>query len=755
MADIARLEIIIDAQKARRDVAALKAELTALGTVTTQVSVQSQASFKNMEGLLNQIRISVNSLNSAYQTQSTRINTIGASASRLPGILAAAFSVDRIFAFGKASLQAAIDFERIQNVLTLVTGSAQEARQQFQFLREQSDRIGIVFRSSATEFSKFEAAARGTGITTKQLKETFVTVAEAGRRFGLTASDQSRIFLALEQMISKGVVSMEELRRQLGDALPGAFQIASRAMGMTGAEFNKLVASGSLMTKDFLGPFTKELAKMAPAGETVASTAAEINRLKNAWDRFLASNGIATPVRFAARAGTSILEAFSPVEERRRELADIQRKMEMDSEADKVLTSQQKRGMDTYDFSSFYQIRAEQEMARREQARSGFAQGFHGLEGSIGGYNIMSLFAGEKDPTAQQTKKYNRLVRDLSDEGLDEKNTIIASYKAQEEAVKEMGLTWRQEADAIQKVNEARDRRLSKFDSDLALKKESEAAKEMTANFLKAQEASERFFIEGIGDPAARKVEEINKKFRESVYVLLQLDEAGQNVTDQMKSLEYSMAYDKARARDRNVRADNYKGPQGFRDVIDKWGDMEDRITEGSGQVAESLDHNFTDAFASIITGTKSASEAFKQMSTSIISDLARIFVEKLITRTIISGFGSIGGAGGGDAGVDHADFGNFNHYGGVVGKRFHRGGLVGDEMPITARRGEVIFTPEQMGALGKVVGANSGGDRQQSVNIVNVMSDDAFDAMLLRRSNTLLNVMGKNRKTIRMMVSA
>ena len=47
-------------------------------------------------------------------------------------------------------------------------------------------------------------------------------------------------------MISKGKVQAEELRGQLGERLPSAFQLAAKAMGMTTAQLDKFMADGKL-----------------------------------------------------------------------------------------------------------------------------------------------------------------------------------------------------------------------------------------------------------------------------------------------------------------------------------------------------------------------------------------------------------------------------------------------------------------------------------------------------------------------------
>ena len=53
-------------------------------------------------------------------------------------------------------------------------------------------------------------------------------------------------------MISKGKVQAEELRGQLGERLPSAFQLAAKAMGMTTAQLDKFMADGKLTAEDLL-----------------------------------------------------------------------------------------------------------------------------------------------------------------------------------------------------------------------------------------------------------------------------------------------------------------------------------------------------------------------------------------------------------------------------------------------------------------------------------------------------------------------
>ncbi|MFM6203651.1 MAG: tape measure protein, partial [Dolichospermum sp.] len=64
--------------------------------------------------------------------------------------------------------------------------------------------------------------------------------------------NQQRAFTALEQMSGKTVVSQEELRQQLAEAIPNASQIAANAYGTTTQSMNQLLSTGRVLAEDFL-----------------------------------------------------------------------------------------------------------------------------------------------------------------------------------------------------------------------------------------------------------------------------------------------------------------------------------------------------------------------------------------------------------------------------------------------------------------------------------------------------------------------
>ena len=99
------------------------------------------------------------------------------------------------------------------------------------------------------------------------------------------------VFIALGQMISKGKVQAEELRGQLGERLPGAFQLAAKAMGMTTAALDKFMADGKLTAEELLPKLAKVLKDEygAAAEEAAKGMQGSLNRLSTEWERLKAS----------------------------------------------------------------------------------------------------------------------------------------------------------------------------------------------------------------------------------------------------------------------------------------------------------------------------------------------------------------------------------------------------------------------------------------------------------------------------------
>ncbi|HVY35000.1 MAG TPA: tape measure protein, partial [Caulobacteraceae bacterium] len=173
--------------------------------------------------------------------------------------LAAALGIVELKAFEAQIRDAAFAMQGFETGLAAVTGGSANARSSIAFVREESARLGLVVRDQLGSFQSLAAATNGTALQGEQTRAIWLGMNEAGTALHLTQEKMNLAQMAVNQIASKGVVSMEELRQQLAESLPGSFQIASRAMGMSSSQFMQLVASGKLLSEDFLPKFAAEL----------------------------------------------------------------------------------------------------------------------------------------------------------------------------------------------------------------------------------------------------------------------------------------------------------------------------------------------------------------------------------------------------------------------------------------------------------------------------------------------------------------
>lgn len=160
---------------------------------------------------------------------------------------------------------------------------------------------------------------------------------------------------------------------------------------------------------------------------------------------------------------------------------------------------------------------------------------------------------------------------------------------------------------------------------------------------------------------------------------------------------------------------------------------LKDNLKEGLGGIMDGFINDLADG-----------KFAFKDFAKSILKMLLQIIIRAIIAKAILSAIGMGSGSPSGDPGMYGYEAamgpGSVAHTGGIVGQttlpsrnvasemfafanRYHSGGMVGlkeGEVPIIAKRGEGVFTQEQMKALGK-----GGGGNNVQVNVINQTSND------------------------------
>jgi tape measure domain-containing protein len=153
------------------------------------------------------------------------------------------------------------------------------------FLTKITNNYGAELVTTTNRYVKFRAAAMQAGMSANATQDIFGTMTKAAGVLGLKTDELTGIFLALEQMISKGKITTEELRRQLGERLPGAMDIMANSLGVTTAELDKMLRAGEVITKDVLPAFARQVEKAFGLDKVdkVQTLRAAITRLKNSW----------------------------------------------------------------------------------------------------------------------------------------------------------------------------------------------------------------------------------------------------------------------------------------------------------------------------------------------------------------------------------------------------------------------------------------------------------------------------------------
>ena len=160
---------------------------------------------------------------------------------------------------------------RQRKALRLVIADTNAYTKSQAFLEEKSKKLAIPQDVIVRQFTALTASVKGAGHSVEDAEKVFESIASGIRGTGGSLEDMKAAMTATAQVFSKGKVSAEELRQQLGERLPGAFTIFAESMGKTPAELDKALEQGKVTLDDFM-KFSETL--FAQYGENAAILAA-------------------------------------------------------------------------------------------------------------------------------------------------------------------------------------------------------------------------------------------------------------------------------------------------------------------------------------------------------------------------------------------------------------------------------------------------------------------------------------------------
>lgn len=179
-------------------------------------------------------------------------------------------------------------FESLEFAMEQITSDSVDLANSQAFINDLVKDFGVEILYTAKAWNRFLTASRQSNVTLRDTEAIFRSVTKAGAVLALTGDEMNGVFLALEQMMSKGKVTTEELRRQLGERIPGAVGIMAAAIGVSVKELDSMLKKGEVLSAETLPKFARalEAAYGIEQLNNVENLTAAQGRLTTAWKVF-------------------------------------------------------------------------------------------------------------------------------------------------------------------------------------------------------------------------------------------------------------------------------------------------------------------------------------------------------------------------------------------------------------------------------------------------------------------------------------
>lgn len=239
-----------------------------------------------LQGELNKSAVKVDALERNLH------NSRGAFRDMLMSVAAARYALqdlnDIFVALPRRIATTAGEFQKLNMMLVGLSDAATEAGK----IKEAQDGFNSIIQT-----------AKNAPFEVKNLSDAFVKLKIAGldpaggslqtlvdsiAKFGGSSENLQRAAVAIQQMTGKGVISMEELRQQLGEAMPNAMRLMARGMGLSMAELTEQVSKGAVRSEMALKKMfvQMELDARGSAARMMETYPGALARLKTTFELF-------------------------------------------------------------------------------------------------------------------------------------------------------------------------------------------------------------------------------------------------------------------------------------------------------------------------------------------------------------------------------------------------------------------------------------------------------------------------------------
>jgi tape measure domain-containing protein len=146
-----------------------------------------------------------------------------------------------------------------KQTLALASNGQKEYNTLLEVARNISRDYAVSLKETIGGFSQVAVAARANNLTLQETETIFRGLVSAGIAFGKSQQDIDAIVRATVQVLSKGKLSAEELQGQIGERLPGAVAKFAEATGRSLPQLAKDLKAGTVQISDFVDFSKKQL----------------------------------------------------------------------------------------------------------------------------------------------------------------------------------------------------------------------------------------------------------------------------------------------------------------------------------------------------------------------------------------------------------------------------------------------------------------------------------------------------------------
>jgi tape measure domain-containing protein len=253
----------------------------------TKVNLDAATSLKQEKEATKQARIENEKIAGVYKQKTTLLQNLSRA---VVGYIGAWVGLRSIISLITSVFNTTKKLDSIRYSMASVITDSKELAVTQQYLVNLSRNYGQELVKLSENYTRFSAATKLSNISSLERMNIFESVIKTSAVLGLSSQRTELALLALEQMASKGTVSMEELRRQLGDQIPGAVQIMADALGKSVPELYKMIKANQVLAEDALPKFARELENAYGIGNVnrVETLQAATGRLRTEWQLFVA-----------------------------------------------------------------------------------------------------------------------------------------------------------------------------------------------------------------------------------------------------------------------------------------------------------------------------------------------------------------------------------------------------------------------------------------------------------------------------------